>query len=92
MILVSYDIADDKIRTKFAKDLGKYGHRLQYSVWQIKNSDRVLNNVIELIDSEYARKFDEEDSVYIFKLQKSCMIKTYGFAKHEDDGLIVIKR
>ena len=92
MILVSYDIANDKLRTKFAKDLDKFGHRLQYSVWEIKNSDRLLNNVIQLIDNNYANKFSEEDSVYIFKLSKTNMIKTYGFVKHEDDELIIVKR
>ena len=30
MVLVSYDISDDKLRTKFARDLSKYGFRLQY--------------------------------------------------------------
>jgi len=32
MVIVSYDISDDKLRTKFSKYLSKFGHRLQYSV------------------------------------------------------------
>lgn len=30
MIIVSYDISDDKLRTNFAKYLSKFGHRIQY--------------------------------------------------------------
>ena len=35
MIVVSYDISDDKLRTKFSKYLSRFGHRLQYSVFEI---------------------------------------------------------
>lgn len=45
MIVVSYDISDDKLRTKFSKYLSKFGHRLQYSVFEIDNSNRILNNI-----------------------------------------------
>ena len=44
MIIISYDISDNKKRTKFAKYLSKFGYRLQYSVFQIENSERILNN------------------------------------------------
>ena len=37
MLLISYDISNDKIRTKFAKYLSKFGFRLQYSVFEISN-------------------------------------------------------
>lgn len=46
MIIVSYDISDDKLRTKFAKYLSKFGHRIQYSVFEIDNSTRILDNII----------------------------------------------
>lgn len=48
MIVVSYDISDDKLRTKFSKYLSKFGHRLQYSVFEIDNSTRILNNIVSL--------------------------------------------
>ncbi len=31
MIIVSYDISDNKVRARFAKFLMQYGDRLQYS-------------------------------------------------------------
>ena len=45
MIIVSYDISDDKLRTNFAKYLSKFGHRIQYSVFEIDNSTRILDNL-----------------------------------------------
>lgn len=45
MILVAYDIANDKLRTKsFANYLSKHGYRLQYSIFQIKNSQRIIHH------------------------------------------------
>lgn len=43
MIIVSYDISNDKRRTKFSKYLMKFGHRIQYSVFEIDNSDRICS-------------------------------------------------
>ena len=68
MILVSYDISNDKVRTKFAKFLSKFGFRLQYSVFEIHNSEAVLSNIENEIQNVYMKAFTEEDSVIIFKL------------------------
>ena len=46
MIIISYDISDDKLRTKFSKYLSRFGHRIQYSVFEIENSNKLLNNII----------------------------------------------
>lgn len=90
MVLVSYDISEDKLRTKFAKDLSKYGFRLQYSLFQLENSDHILDNIINIIESKYAKKFKESDSVMIIKLNPNCSIKKYGYAKNEDTDRFVI--
>ena len=66
MILLSYDISNDKLRTKFSKFIGKYGHRLQYSVYEIDNSPNFLNNIIIQIKSKFENKFTESDSILIF--------------------------
>lgn len=47
MIIVSYDISDNKVRGRFAKFLMQYGDRLQYSVYEIQNSERILNIITE---------------------------------------------
>lgn len=90
MILVSYDISDDKLRTKFAKDLSKYGFRLQYSLFQINNSEHILDNISRIIENKYSAKFTQSDSVMIIKLNPNCEITKYGYAKNEDTDCFVI--
>ena len=68
MILVSYDISNDKVRTKFAKFLSKFGFRLQYSVFEIHNSEAILSNIENEIQHVYMKTFTEEESVIIFNL------------------------
>lgn len=89
MIVLSYDIADDKLRTKFSKFLCKYGHRIQYSVFEIDNSKNILNNIISNITIKFEKKFTEKDSIYIFNLSSSCEILKMGYAKNEDCDMIV---
>ena len=91
MLLVSYDIANDKVRTKFAKFLSKFGFRLQYSVFEIHNSDTVLRNIQNEIENFYVKTFTEEDSVIIFNLSATCTKTCYGYAKNEDTDFFVIK-
>jgi len=91
MILVSYDIANDKKRRKFSQYLKKFGYRLQYSVFEIENSERVLNNIYNDIQNKFAKNFEVTDSVYIFKLSNSCEVIKFGYAKNDDSDLIIIK-
>jgi len=55
MFIVSYDIENDKTRTKFSKLLKQYGRRLQYSVFEIKNSARVLENIKSEIEHRFKK-------------------------------------
>lgn len=91
MIIISYDISNNKKRTKFSKYLQKFGHRLQFSVYEIENSERVLNNIKADLKNKWIKLFDQEDSVYVFKLSPSCNVEKYGYAKNEDSDLIIIK-
>lgn len=91
MIIVSYDIADDKLRTKFSKYLCRFGHRIQYSVFEIDNSNKILNNIMSDIGNIYSKKFSDADSVYIFKLSTSCEVIRYGYAKHEEEDIMIVR-
>ncbi len=91
MLLVSYDISDDKLRRKFAKYLEKFGYRLQYSVWEIKNSEKYLENIQMEIEINFSKQFEQTDSVMIFQLSKTCKIKKYGYAKNDDSDLIIVE-
>jgi len=65
MLLISYDISDDKVRTKFSKYIRKYGRRVQYSVYEIYNSDRVIDNICAEIEGTFEKMFSKSDSVLV---------------------------
>lgn len=90
MLIVSYDISNNRTRTRFSSFLSKFGYRLQYSVFKIRNSDRVLNNIIAEINGVFAKDFIETDSVIIFSLSKQCKKISYGYARNEDREFILI--
>ena len=91
MILVSYGIYDDKLRTRFSKYLSKFGHRLQYSVFEIDNSPRIIDNIITDIKNKFEKKFTQQDSVIIFKMSSSCEIFRFGYAKNDEKDFFIIK-
>lgn len=91
MIIISYDISNNKKRAKFNKYIRKFGHMLQYSVYEIENSPRVLNNILADINNKWIKQFDQSDSVYVFKLSNSCEVIKYGFAKNEDEDLLIVQ-
>lgn len=91
MIIISYDIADDKLRTKFSKFLQKYGNRMQFSVYKIQNSKRMLEVIKCEIDNNFEKKFTESDSVLIIETSENCKISKYGYLKHEESDIIVVE-
>ena len=90
MILISYDISDDKLRTKFSKYIMRFGHRVQYSVYEIDNSPRILDNILVDIECRFMPLFSEADSVLIMELSNTCKIMRMGYAKHDDEVMIVV--
>ena len=91
MLIVSYDISDDKLRTKFAKFLSKHGYRLQYSMFEIKNSKRILDIVSSEIKNSFEKKFSQTDSIIVLRLSEQCKIDRYGYAKNDDEDLIIVR-
>lgn len=90
MILISYDISNTKLRTKFAKFITKYGIRIQYSVFEITNSKRLLSNIMSEIKYTFEDKFEESDSVIIIETSENCKITKYGYPKHEESDIIIL--
>ncbi len=88
MLVISYDISDDRLRTKFSKMLTKYGAvRLQYSVYEVNNTNRIINNLIVMIEETFAKKFDGGDSVIIFDVS-GIKLKKYGNAIYRDKDIV----
>lgn len=90
MFIVSYDIENDKVRTKFSKFLKKYGRRLQYSVYEIKNSQRVLENIKSEVEHRYKKVFTNNDSVIIYGICGSCEKKIIriGYPAQEEREIV----
>ncbi|MCM8787638.1 MAG: CRISPR-associated endonuclease Cas2 [Candidatus Omnitrophica bacterium] len=90
MIIVSYDFEDDKRRGRFSKFLKKFGRRIQYSVFELKNSQRVLNNVLAEIKSKYEPIFTKADSIVIINICEACRakIKRFGYAANEEQEVV----
>lgn len=88
MLVISYDIQDDRLRSHFSKMLTKNGAiRLQYSVYEVNNTKRVIDNIIVKIESIFSKKFSGADSVIIFIADKNKLIK-YGNAIHRDTDVV----
>lgn len=89
MLVVSYDISDAKLRARFSKMLTKNGAiRLQYSVYEVNNTNRILENLMVKID-QFATKFDGADSVIVFDVS-GVRLKKYGNAIHRDVDVVYL--
>lgn len=90
MYIISYDISDDLLRARFSKMLSQNGAiRLQYSVYEVNNSKRVLDNLIVKIDSLFAKHFGGGDSVLLFDVPSSS-VRKYGNALHRDVDVVYL--
>lgn len=87
MIIVSYDISDTKLRSRFQKMLTRHGAiRLQFSVYEVVNTKRTIDNM-KLRINDFIKDFDAADSVVIFEIEKDSLIK-YGNAIHRDTDIV----
>lgn len=90
MLIISYDISDNLLRSRFSKMLTKSGAiRLQYSVYEVNNTNRVLENLTVKIEQQFAKKFGGEDSVIIFDVS-TVKLKKYGNAIHRDVDIVYL--
>lgn len=89
MMILTYDIQEDHLRTEFSKFILGYGRRLQYSVYEISNSKRILELVQEEIKNRFEKRFSQGDSVLIFKITAENQILRFGYAKNEETDLLV---
>ena len=67
--LVSYDIPDDRRRTKVADLLQDYGQRVQFSVFEVWLDDRMRDDLLARLQKAIA---PDEDSVRLYRLCAAC--------------------
>ena len=92
MLIVTYDIHDDKTRAKLSKLLKRFWRMLQYSVYEIKNSERILNILKSEIEMKLMPKFTGADSVLIIpisKAQREKVIRYWQPAMEEEEILFL---
>ena len=69
-IVISYDITDDRRRTKVLDELKNYGNHIQYSVFEC---DITEAQIAELQSRIAVIINPKEDSVLYYRLCRSCI-------------------
>ena len=81
--IVTYDISNDKRRTKLSDLLGTYGNRVNYSVFEIElnqtKREKLLHEIElkKLINKKY-------DSLRFYHLCENCVPKSFDVGNRED--------
>ena len=93
MIITAYDISSDRVRTRFSKFLSKFGRKLQYSIYEIRNSERIKQNIQKEIHMRYQKQFTGGDSIVIFDLCERCKknVNRYGFACNDEKDVVIFE-
>lgn len=88
LVLVIYDIIDNKRRVKFAKEMSGYGFRVQKSAFEALIEEKLFiklkREIPKLIDPE-------EDSVRIYRMTGYGEVNLFGVnSKIQAEDVIVI--
>ena len=77
LIIISYDIEDDKTRTKLAHKLKDFGPRVQYSVFEADVNKDELKKIKALLKQVALAK---NDSIRLYQICEVCLqkIKIWG--------------
>lgn len=87
IVLVIYDIVDNKRRNKMVASLEKYGLRVQKSAFEAyitkKQYEKMEREITKLIDTE-------EDSLRIYFLANHTSVRSWGVGdKHVEDVIVL---
>lgn len=88
-IVVTYDISDDKRRTKLHKSLKNYGFAVQESVFEcLLSSEKIKKMKMEV--KRLIKK--QDDAVRFYKLCNLCygQIHVYGKPVSRDENAIIV--
>ena len=69
-LVITYDITDNKLRTRIHKFLSQYGVNSQKSVFEIIAGDIEVRKIVTFINDHVPQ--DENDTARIYDLCKSC--------------------
>lgn len=91
LMIISYDVSDDKKRAKLAKYLAQFGSRIQYSVFKIEQAQRFLTTLIAELQEKIIVTLDPSDSVYVFRPCSSCQIELLTGGEIEEETFMIIQ-
>ena len=74
VVVIIYDISEDKQRLKMAKFLNSYGHRVQKSAFEACLTEKQYDNFITKLE----KRVNKDDNVRIYKLYSVNEVKAYG--------------
>ncbi len=81
--LITYDISNNKRRTKLSELLDKYGTRVNYSVYECELTQRKLDKL--LVEVELKKLVDKKyDSFRFYHICKNCIPKSFEFTQREE--------
>lgn len=86
LILVIYDIVDNKRRLKFVKLMEMYGIRVQKSAFEMIIDSRQYNDLI----SKIPNYINDEDNVRVYKLRLSGEVVSWGSGMTEPEEVIIL--
>lgn len=86
LVLVIYDITDNKRRTAFVKLLEGYGVRVQKSAFEMIIDKNGYNKLI----AEIPAKITDEDNIRIYKLKINGEIVSWGSPLSEPQEVIIV--
>jgi len=90
LVVISYDVADDKRRSRVFKTLKNFGQWMQYSVFECEvdkmNFLKLKDRLDRLIDAE------EDDSIRFYFLCESCkrQVERVGGEKPRKEGAVIV--
>jgi len=79
-VLISYDIAEDKTRTKLAHKLRDFGPRVQYSVFEAEITEDERKRLHALLEKV---QLGPEDSIRVYEICQACIGKVHIWGQGE---------
>lgn len=87
LVLIIYDITDNKQRLKFSKELEKYGFRIQRSAFEAKLTKKEYEKLLRIIP----RYAVDNANIRVYKIKGYGEVKSWGgIKKIYDDDVIII--
>jgi len=81
--VITYDISNDKRRTKLSDLLGNYGTRVNYSVYECELNQTKLDKL--LFEIELKKLLNKKyDSLRFYNIHKNSLEKSFDIANRAD--------